>query len=385
MDAFQKLGLLSEQMDVEQDEYTTISSCHKPLSIDKIYISRALLPNGKKLRLLKTALTSTCENNCYYCAFRAGRDFRRATFQPDELAQSFISLFNAGVVQGIFISSGIFNGGIQTQDRLIEVADILRNKLDFRGYIHLKIMPGAEYDQIARSMQLADRVSINLEAPNADCLKRIAPRKAYFEHLLTPLHWIDHIRQSNDPYQGWGHHWPSSSTQFVVGAAGENDTEILTTTDLLYRQYHLKRAYFSKFNPVPDTPLAALTGESPTRELRLYQASFLLRDYGFRLSEIHFDKQGNIPQNHDPKYYWAKLHLSDSPIEINKAGKQELLRLPGIGPKYAQLIFDKRRIHQFKSIEDLGKIGVNTNRIAPFILLNGKRPPCQLLFTSFDQ
>lgn len=384
MDIFQKLNRLSEQMDVEQDEESTISSCSKSLPIDRVYISHAIMPNGKKLSLLKTALTSACENNCFYCAFRSGRDFHRATFQPDELANSFISLYNAGIVKGIFISSGIFNGGIHTQDRLIDVAEILRNKLGFLGYIHLKIMPGAEFDQIARSMQLADRVSINLEAPNANRLYRIAPRKVYFEQLMTPIHWIDQIRQTNDPYQGWKHRWPSSSTQFVVGAAGENDTELLTTTELLYHKYHLKRAYFSKFKPVPDTPLADSSGELPIRELRLYQASFLLRDYGFELSEIPFDSDGNIPRNNDPKYHWAKMNLTHAPAEINQARKQELLRIPGIGPKSAQSILDKRRFHKFTCVEDLKKIGVNTNKIAQFILLNGKKPPFQPSFISFD-
>ncbi len=383
MESIAKLCLLSEQMDVELDDKNE-TFCHQTLSEDHIFISHAIMPNGKKLRLLKTVLTSACENNCYYCAFRSGRDFRRATFQPDELANTFLSLYNAGVVQGIFISSGIIKGGLHTQDRLIDVAEILRHKLNFRGYIHLKIMPGSEFDQVVRGMQLANRVSINLEAPNAHRLALIAPRKSYLEELLTPIKWMDKIRQSFDPYQGWDHHWPSSSTQFVVGAAGENDSEILLTTDMLYHQLHLKRTYFSKFKPIDDTPLAGIPGESPTRELRLYQASFLLRDYGFKLNDIPFDIKGNIPQNSDPKYHWAKLHLTDSPIEINQAGKQELLRIPGIGPKSAQLILEKRRNHKIKSLEDLGKIGVNTHNIAPFILLNGKKPPLQKSFIIFD-
>lgn len=384
MDMLQKLRLLSEHMDVEQDDDNIKTTCNKVLAIDKIYLSHAIMPNGKKLRLLKTALSSACENNCYYCAFRAGRDFRRITFVPDELAQSFMSLYNAGIVQGFFISSGIVNGGINTQDRLIEVAEILRNKLGFRGYIHLKIMPGAEFDQIYRTMQLANRVSINLEAPNAKRLSLIAPRKSFTEQLMPPIQWINEIRQSSDPYYGWNHNWPSSSTQFVVGAAGENDEELLSTTDMLYHHYGVKRAYFSKFKPISDTPLEGNTFESPLRELRLYQASFLLRDYGFKLVEIPFDINGNIPSNEDPKYYWAKNNLTNSPLEINQAGKQELLRLPGVGPKYAQSILEKRRIHKITCLEDLKNIGINTNKIARFVLLNGKRPPYQPSFISFD-
>jgi len=379
-----KLGLLSQQMDVEQDGDRSGNSCLPSLSHERIYISHALMPNGKKLRLLKTALTSACENNCYYCAFRSGRDFRRATFQPDELAHTLISLNNAGLVQGFFISSGVINGGLCTQDRLIDVAEILRNKLNFRGYIHLKIMPGAEFDQVFRSMQLANRVSINLEAPNESRLISIAPRKSYFEELMTGIVWMDQIRQSQDPYLGWDHHWPSSSTQFVVGAAGENDSEILTTTDTLYQKLHLKRTYFSKFRPISDTPFAEKSGENPIRELRLYQASFLLRDYGYKLMDFSFDEGGNIPLSIDPKYFWAEKHLKESPIEINQARKHELLRIPGIGPKSAQMILEKRRIHKFISLEQLGKMGVNTHKISQFILLDGKKPSRQLSFISFD-
>lgn len=382
MDCFQKLRLLSRHMDVEHDEEKS-DSPRKTLSIDHIQISHATMPNGKRLRLLKTALTSACENNCFYCAFHSKRDFIRATFNPHELAKTFVSLYDAGLVQGFFISSGIINGGIFTQDRLIDIAEILRYKFDFRGYIHLKIMPGAEFDQVFRSMQLADRVSINLEAPNIRRLSLIAPRKEY-ERLMNPIKWIDHIRQTSDPHQGWGHRWPSSSTQFVIGASGESDWEILSTTESLYHNYHLKRAYFSKFTPISGTPLAELPGESPIRELRLYQASFLLRDYGFTLPDIPLNKDGYMPRNSDPKYHWAKLHLSEAPIEINQAEKQDLLHIPGIGPKSANSIIKERRIQKFTSINDLKKLGINTNRISQFILLNGKKPPYQPSFTSFD-
>ena len=211
MDSFNKLGLLSQQMDIEIESKDEVS-CISPINENRINISHALLPNGKKLRLLKTVLSSACENNCYYCAFRAGRDFHRITIKPEELAHTFLSLYNAGVVDGIFVSSGIIKGGVITQDHLIDVADILRTKMNFRGYIHLKIMPGSEYNQVFRSMQLANRVSINLEAPNNQRLAMIAPCKTNFESLLLPIRWVDQIRQSQDPYQGWNHCWPSSST-----------------------------------------------------------------------------------------------------------------------------------------------------------------------------
>lgn len=245
-------------------------------------------------------------------------------------------------------------------------------------------MPRAEYEQVFRSMQLANRVSINLEAPNTYRLNLIAPCKRNFEELITPLQWIETIRQSSDPYLSWEHRWPSSSTQFVVGAASESDYELLSTTYILYHDLHLKRTYFSKFKPISNTPLFTKPGESPVRELRLYQASFLLRDYGFDLNEIPFDKFGYISQQSDPKYTWAKLHLIEEPIEINHADKQMLLRIPGIGKKTAQLIIEKRRIHNFSSLDELSKFVYNAPKMAPFILLNGKKPPVQQTFTFFD-
>src|SRR5262249_49203893 len=157
--------------------------------------------------------------------------------------------------EGTFLSSGIAGGGIRTQDRLLDTADILRRKLRFRGYIHLKIMPGAEKAQVERAMQLADRVSVNLEAPNTRSLARLAPHKQFLEELLQPLKWVEEIRKNQPAEKGWGGRWPSTTTQFVVGGADESDLEILTTTAWLNQNVRLKRAYFSAFRPISDTPL----------------------------------------------------------------------------------------------------------------------------------
>ena len=284
------------------------------------------------MMLLKTLLTSACERNCYYCPFRAGRDFRRATFQPEEFANLFFELVRKRAVDGIFLSSGIAGGGIRTQDKLIDTADILRNKLGFRGYIHLKVMPGAEKDQVERAMQLANRVSINLEAPNSGRLSKLAPHKAFIEELLQPLRWIQEIRFSTPPDKTWNGRWPSTVTQFVAGGADESDLELLTTTAWLNKNVGLKRAYYSAFHPIPDTPMENKPAVDPQREQRLYQASFLLRDYGFELKELPFTSTGNLPLPSDPKLAWARINLLETPIEINKADRRELLRIPGIGP-----------------------------------------------------
>src|SRR5512137_3032897 len=216
-------------------------------------IHQAVMPGGKTIALLKTMLTSACERDCYYCPFRAGRDFRRATFKPDEMAKTFSELQRSRIAEGLFLSSGIAGGGTRTQDKLIDTIDVLRNRLNYRGYVHLKIMPGAERDQVYRAMQLSDRISINLEAPNSRRLADLAPHKVFMEELLQPLRWADEIRKSQPARLGWNGKWPSLVTQFVVGAVGENDLEILSTTSYLIRKLRLARAYFSAFNPVRDT------------------------------------------------------------------------------------------------------------------------------------
>jgi predicted DNA-binding helix-hairpin-helix protein len=347
---------------------------------DKISVSSAVLPNGKRISLLKSQLSTVCERNCNYCPFRAGRDFQRATFRPDEFAKVFMSLYRAKIAEGIFISSGIVKNSVFTQDKLIETAEILRNIHQFRGYIHLKIMPGAEFAQVERAMQLADRVSINLEGPNTKCLEKLAPKKHFIEELLQPLKWINQIRHTQSAKKGWDGHWPSSVTQFVISAVGETDLELLSTTEYLYNQVQLKRTYFSSFNPIPDTPLENIPPGSPLREHRLYEASFLLRDYGFCLEEMPFGKDGHLPQDVDPKMAWAQQNLIDHPLEINKVDKNELLRIPGIGPKSVRSILSVRTTKTIRHIEELRSFGVNVNRASKYILINGKIPAQQLAF-----
>lgn len=345
---------------------------------ESLGVFQAAVPGGKTLPLLKTLLTSACERNCYYCPFRAGRNYRRTTFKPEEMARAFMDMQRAGMVQGLFLSSGIIQGGVRTQDRLIATAEILRQKYAFRGYLHLKIMPGAEKDQVVRTMQLADRVSINLEAPNDRRLQLLAPRKDFFDELVRPLQWAEEIRQTRPVHQGWNGRWPSTTTQFVVGGGDESDLEILTTTEYLTKRLHLRRAYFSAFSPITDTPLENRPAENPWRQHRLYQTSFLFRDYGFDLEELPFDENGNLPLNIDPKAAWAEANLTETPVEINRASRQELLRVPGIGLKSAQRIMTARRQGKLRDLRDLQAIGLQTKRLSPFVLLDGKRPEWQL-------
>ncbi len=380
-----RLKQLSSQMtlepDIEHHRQSPIPSgfSHK-CDQDELFIHPAVMPNGKQIKLLKTLLTSACERDCFYCPFRAGRDFRRASFSPDEFARLFFSLTQKGIAEGIFLSSGILGGGIRTQDKLLDTADILRHKLNFHGYIHLKIMPGAEFSQVERAMHLANRVSINLEAPNTDRLSRLAPHKQFLDELVRPLKWIEKIRQEQSSHNTWNGRWPSTVTQFVAGGSGESDLELLITTHKLYQSLGLKRAYYSRFKPIPDTPLQNQKEVSPIREHRLYQASFLLRDYGFDLEDIPFDENGLLPTGNDPKQAWALAHLSNSPIEINQADKSALIRVPGIGPKTADVILKNRKISKFTDSAALKKAGANIARATPFLLFDGRKEPFQLNF-----
>lgn len=345
---------------------------------EELGIFHAAIGGGKTVPLLKTMLTSACERNCYYCPFRAGRNYRRASFKPDEMAKTFMEMQRAGMVDGLFLSSGILKGGASTQDKLLDTAEILRHKLGFRGYLHLKIMPGVERAQVERAMQLADRLSVNLEAPNTRRLQSLAPMKVFTEELVRPLQWIEDIRRHEPQRLGWNGRWPSTVTQFVVGAVGESDLELLSTADYLYHQLRLRRTYFSAFSPITDTPLEDVDAENPWREHRLYQASFLLRDYGFDMEEMPFDEGGNLPLNRDPKMGWAQRNLLEDPVELNRADRETLLRVPGIGPKGAGAILRARRQNKLRDVQALRKIGVVTTRLAPFVMLDGRRPARQL-------
>lgn len=375
MDAMEKLKRLGPPTRFEPAE-EVVGSRRPPARWDDDDLSdcihSAVMPGGKRIALLKTLLTSACERDCRYCPFRQGRDFRRVSFSPDELARLFVQLQRRGFAEGIFLSSGVAGSGPRTQDRLIATAEILRGRYDFEGYIHLKVMPGAERDQVLAAMRLADRVSVNLEAPNTERLAQLAPHKVFTEELLLRLRWIEDIRREMPG------RWPSSSTQFVVGAAGESDAEILTTTEFLHRQLGLARAYFSGFSPVAGTPLENHPPTPALREHRLYQSSFLLRDYGFAAEELPFDAAGNLPPGSDPKLAWARRHLAHAPVEVNTADRHDLLRVPGIGPKGAEKLLHERQRGRLHYLSDLRKLGIVAGRAAAFILLDGHRPPRQL-------
>lgn len=330
-------------------------------------------PKGAK-PVLKTMMTTACERNCNYCPFRAGHSkTRRLTIQPDELAGAFDTVQRSGAVDGLFLSSGIIKGGATSQDKIIDTAEIIRKKYAYRGYIHLKIMPGAEYDQIACAMQLADRISINLEGATEERLARLAPKKELNGELLKALQMAHHIKQ-HDPRSR-----ASIVTQFVVGAVGDTDVELLSLTDNLYNKLGLARTYYSGFHPITGTPFEDLDPIVDKREFRLYQASFLLRDYAWDVEDLPFLQSGNLRTDIDPKQAWAEANLLHNPIDVMRADKLQLMRLPNIGRKSAEAILKAREQRTIRDLGQLGKIGVRKPQmLAPYVLLDGKRPLHQL-------
>ena len=337
-------------------------------------ITNVSTPTGKR-KILKAMMTTACERNCFYCPFRAGRSkTQRMTFSPDEMAGAFDTLQRANRVEEIFLSSGIIKGGATTQDKIIDTIDIVRNRYEFKGYIHLKIMPGVEYEQLYRAMQLADRVSVNLEGPTQERLSALAPKKDFSGELLKMLQWAHAIRQQN-PHQ----HLARTVTQFVVGAVGDTDLELLSLSHRLYRQMGLTRAYYSGFHPVEQTPFENLTPTDPLREHRLYQASFLLRDYGWSVEDLSFQENGNLRTDIDPKRAWAERYLRTAPIDLMKATRRQLLRVPGIGPVGADAILRSRRLGGLTEMAHLRKLNIHApEQAAPYILLDGRRPVIQM-------
>ncbi len=292
---------------------------------------------------------------------------KRLTFSPDELAGGFDTLQRAGKVQGMFLSSGIIKGGVTTQDKIIETAEIVRRHYGYRGYLHLKVMPAIEYDQLYRLMQLADRVSVNLEGPTQERVDALAPKKDFKRDLLTMLRWAEEIRRKHPNEKLAG-----TVTQFVVGAVGDTDQELLSLSSHLYRDLGLTRAYYSGFSPVIQTPFENLPPTDPLREHRLYQASFLLRDYGWNVEDLPFLTDGNMLLDMDPKRAWAERHLRASPIEIMTASREQLLRVPGIGPMGADAILKARRLGRLTDLSHLRQLNIRApEQVAPYILLDG--------------
>jgi predicted DNA-binding helix-hairpin-helix protein len=330
------------------------------------WVYPAVMPDGSRVRMLKVLLDNACQNDCAYCAQRAGRDTPRDRFEPDELARLFDQLARAKKVEALFLSSGLGGNTIRTMDRIIATTEIIRKRYQFRGFIHLKILPGVEYSQVERAAQLAQRISINLEVPGANRLSEISSSKNFATDILTRMWWI--AKLVKDPKTlAKGH-----TTQFVVGAAGESDKEIVAASAGLYGDYNLSRAYYSGFQPIPQTPLENLPPTNFMREHRLYQVDFLLRKYGFKNEEIPFESSGNLSLKVDPKTAWARINRNLFPVEVNTAEPEQLLRVPGLGPLSVKRIVKARSQGKIRWLSDLSKFGAVSQRAADYLLFCGK-------------
>jgi len=317
--------------------------------------------------LLKVLMTDSCRNDCLYCAFRAGMDRRRTAFEPEELAGAFVEMYRRGQASGLFLSSGLAGDPVRTMEAMLRTVEILRHRHRFPGYVHLKILPGATWGYLEAACRLADRVSVNLEAPNPSRLAAIAPGKEFHGELLDSLRRVAALRWQPG-LLSFG-----STTQFVVGAAGESDREILETVGRLYGEVNLTRAYYSAFRPLAGTPLEGHPPASPVRQRRLYQADALIRQYGFSPEEVPLDEAGNLVHSRDPKLEWALRHPERFPLEVNRASREDLLRVPGIGPRGAAALIKARRQGRLPGPEALRGLPVRLSRAAPFLLVNGRR------------
>lgn len=351
-------------------QYDLCSSCDVPPGeLFAHAITRLQLPGGGCLSVLKILLTDACSYDCFYCANRAGRSVRRHSLAPERLASVFLDLEQRGLVNGLFLSSAIRSSPAETMADMLTAVEILRQRHRFRGYVHLKVLPGAPYDCVTRAVELADRVSVNVEAPTQAALDRLATRKQLAEGVIQRMHWIRQAATRAGP----GALRSGQTTQFVVGAGEESDREILTCAEGLRHSVGLRRAYFSAFRPISDTPLE---GERPTpllRQHRLYQADWLLRAYGFELGELPFDRQGCLPLDLDPKLLFALRNPQLFPVDIGRATRKELLRVPGIGPRGATRILAARRQGRLSGRAELRNLGVAVSRAAPFVLVGGRR------------
>lgn len=369
MDVEEKVKILGEAA-----QYDLCSSAGRPMPYGRDitrYIVHVQPSHGRPMPVLKVLQTNACIKDCYYCPFRAGRRFRREAFRPEELADLTAQLYRARLIKGLFLSSGVIGKDDYTMDRMIATAEILRRKHQFDGYLHLKLMPAASDGAIEAALRLADRVSVNLEAPNAERLSRLTSTKDIEHDLLAPLRRVKQLLDRSGRQV-------SRTTQFVVGAAGESDREILATVQPLYRELGLARVYYSAFRPVPDTPLDGLPAENPRRQDRLYQADALIRLYGFDVGDIGLGADGNLALDEDPKLNWAHRHPEYFPVEINTAPRSALLRVPGIGPVSADRLIRWRRHGRLRDLGDLRKAGALADRAAPFITLDGRPPAIQL-------
>ncbi|WP_441229206.1 putative DNA modification/repair radical SAM protein [Tardiphaga sp. 215_C5_N2_1] len=349
-------------------------------------ICHSYAPDGRCISLLKILLTNACNYDCLYCVNRASSNVTRARFTVDEVVQLTLDFYRRNYIEGLFLSSGIIRSADYTMEQVVAVARKLREEHYFRGYIHLKTIPEADDALITEAGTYADRLSINIEVPEEDSLAKLAPEKDVraIRRTMGRLRLkLDEAREGRKPTPR-GKVGPrfapaGQSTQMIVGADSANDSTIIRTSANLYGSYNLKRVYYSAFSPIPDASRSLPLRAPPLiREHRLYQADWLMRFYGFEADEIVDDADGMLSLDMDPKLAWALRHRDRFPLDVNRASREDLLRVPGFGAKAVQRIIETRRISSIR-IGDLARLHIPRNKALPFIVLPDHRPAVNLL------
>ena len=328
------------------------------------------LPNRRTPTFLfKTLISNVCVNDCKYCPLRANQDPRRCTIAAEELVRAFFDYWRAGKVMGLFLSSGVIGTPDHTMERILTIARQVRQR-GFRGYMHLKVIPGASDAAIEQAVALANAVSLNIETAGEQHFQALSSSKRYLEDVIRPMKLIHELTQPGSPFSK-----VRQTTQFVVGASDESDHDILSYTAGLYHRLKLQRVYFSAYQrglgdpTLPGEQARVSNRELLTREHRLYQVDWLLRKYGFDMAELIFEPNGNLSLTADPKEVWATRHPEFFPVKLNAAAREDLLRVPGFGPATVTRILSLRKQGEpIRSLHDLGKLGKRLQKAAGYVL-----------------
>ncbi len=349
-------------------------------STEGMGICHAYAPDGRCISLLKVLLTNHCVFDCHYCINRKSSNVRRARFTPQEVVELTLSFYRRNYVEGLFLSSGIVKSPDHTMEQMVEVARILRDEHDFRGYIHLKTIPDAAPELIHQAGLYADRVSINIELPTDSGLKRLAPDKdaGRIEQAMGGM--TSSIREAKDEKRRF-RHAPrfapgGQSTQMIVGADAATDADIVGKVDRLYRAFGLRRVYYSAFSPIPDASAVLPLKRPPlVREHRLYQTDWLMRFYGYDAADVAqaTGEDGMLPLDIDPKLAWALKFREYFPVDVNGSSREMLLRVPGLGVRAVDNILASRR-HRRLRLDDVAKLTVSVAKVRPFIVAADWRP-----------
>lgn len=344
-------------------------------------ICHAYAPDGRCISLLKILLTNSCIFDCHYCINRRSSDVRRARFAVREVVDLTLSFYRRNYIEGLFLSSGIIRSSDYTMEQMVEVARALREDHDFRGYIHLKTIPDADPALSHRAGLYADRLSINVELPTAQGLVALAPEKdaARIEGAMGRMKGaIEDMGDARKRYRNAPRFAPAGqSTQMIVGADAANDRAIITRASSLYDQHRLRRVYYSAFSPIPSASAVLPLQRPPLmREHRLYQSDWLMRFYGYSAQEVGEAADGatgNLPLDIDPKLAWALNHRADFPVDVNRAPRERLLRVPGLGVRAVDRILASRR-HRRLRLDDVARLTASIVKVRPFLIAADWRP-----------